>query len=163
MHGPNQDRARRAAQVTQGPRVSRTSVCPASVVQKSISLASRGTFMRRTWNRSAVEGTADYLGIAGYFRVCAGFWTPATTRRSAGLTGRRPKSAKARSRGKCARASKPMATRWEMEERRHAKMATIITPAFANHLMAAAEEPPTSLHRQRAHHDRRHQGSAARH
>jgi hypothetical protein len=29
------------------------------------------------------------------------FWTPATTRRSAGSTGRRPKSAKARSRGKC--------------------------------------------------------------
>src|ERR1700751_275540 len=32
---------------------------------------------------------------------CAGFWTPATTRRSTGSTGRRPKSAKARSRGKC--------------------------------------------------------------
>jgi carboxylesterase type B len=33
-------------------------------------------------------------------RYCAGFWTPATTKLSARSGGRRPKSAKARSRGK---------------------------------------------------------------
>ena len=43
----------------------------------------------------------DKIAIHSDLRFCAGFWTPAIPRRSAGSTDRRPKSAKARSRGKC--------------------------------------------------------------
>ena len=39
-------------------------------------------------------------GCAGDVRSCAGFWTPAITKVEARSADRRPKSAKARSRGK---------------------------------------------------------------
>ena len=42
------------------------------------------------------DGRINHLDVA----FCAGFWTPATKRRSARSTGRRTKSAKARSRGR---------------------------------------------------------------
>ena len=56
-------------------------------------------------------------------RSCAGFWTPATTRRSAGSTGRRPKSAKARSRGKCGT--------WQSNERYEGRMSAPLSTVSA--------------------------------
>ena len=100
---------------------------PAGIIRGRMADAGRRARQRSGWSLTKEYGLSsnahERLSRFRNVRSCCGFWTPATTRRSTRSTSRRPKSAKARSRGKCGT--------WQSNERYEGRMSAPLSMVSA--------------------------------